>query len=228
MSALASRHVLHRTDLNVQVCNLLRDRIVAGTLAPQQRLTIHGLAAELGVSRTSTALTRLVEEGLISLRPRRGYYVTALTQKQVNDAYGVRLSLEIMAAEETVARLDDDQIRRLRTLAHAARSLPRRRADIRRWHGANQALHEYQVDLAGNPTASAIFRRLSVNLMMEGALALEVDTEPSLVEVGGEHDEIVSAYEAGDVARAISALRNHNATCRRIAADTLARSGGTA
>jgi DNA-binding GntR family transcriptional regulator len=99
---------------------------------------------------------------------------------------------------------------------------------VREWHRANQALHEYQIDLAGNPTASTIFRRLSVNLLMERALALAGDTRPWLASVSSEHDEIVSAYEAGDLARALAALRTHNETGRGIATDTLARLGGTA
>ena len=43
-----------------------------------------------------------------------------------------------------------------------------------------------------------------------------------------DHDEIVSAYEAGDLTRTLAALRKHNATGRRIAAETLARLGGSA
>ena len=89
-------------------------------------------------------------------------------------------------------------------------------------------MHEYQIDLAGNPTASAIFRRLSVNLLMERALALAGDTGPWLADVGAEHDEIVAAYEAGDLTRTLAALRKHNATGRRSAAETLVRLGGSA
>jgi DNA-binding GntR family transcriptional regulator len=212
------------------VYNLLRDRLVSGTLEPRQKLSLHELAGELGVSRSpvSHALTRLVDEGLISVQPRKGYFVTPLTQKHVSDAYDVRLSLELMAAEQTVARLDEQQLGRLRVLADATLPLPRNREAVREWHRANQALHEYQIDLAGNPTASAIFRRLSVNLLMERALALAGDTGPWHADVGADHDEIVSAYEAGDLAHTLAALRDHNATGRRVATETLARLGGSA
>jgi DNA-binding GntR family transcriptional regulator len=230
MSTIESPPLPRRADLNGQVYDLLRDRLVSGTLAPRQKLSLHELAAELGVSRSpvSHALTRLVDEGLISVQPRKGYFVTPLTQKHVSDAYDIRLSLELMAAEQTVARLDDARLARLRTLADATLPLPRHRDDVREWHRANQALHEYQIDLAGNPTASAIFRRLSVNLLMERALALAGDTGPWLADVGADHDEIVSAYEAGDLPRTLAALRRHNATGRGIANETLARLGGSA
>jgi DNA-binding GntR family transcriptional regulator len=99
---------------------------------------------------------------------------------------------------------------------------------VRAWHQANQALHEYQVDLAANPTASTIFRRLSVNLLMERALALAGDTGPWLADVHAEHQQIIAAYEAGDLPRALEALRAHNLTGRQIAARTLAQLGGSA
>ena len=227
---LAPRSGRHRVDHNDQVYETLRSGLVSGSLAPGRKLSLHALADELGVSRSPVyhALTRLVDEGLVSVQPRRGYSVTPLTQKIMNDAYDVRLALELMSAEKTVGRLDDGQLARLRELATATVTLPARGIDVHAWHRANQALHEFQVDLVGNPTASAIFGKLSVNLLMERALTLAGDTGPGHDEVGAEHEEIAAAYEAGDVRRTLEALRNHNDTGRRIAAETLVRLGGSA
>lgn len=230
MPILELNVLLHRVDLNDQVYDTLRDCLVSGTLKPREKLSLHRLAGSLGVSRSPVyhALTRLVEEGLVSVERRRGYYVTPLTQKVVSDAYDVRLALELMAAQKTVARLDEQQLARLRELAATTLPVPTQATDVHEWHRANQALHEYQIDLAGNPVASAIFRRLSVNLLMERALALAGGRGPWLGDVNAEHKEIVAAYEAGDVGRALDALHRHNETGRRIAADALARLGGTA
>ncbi len=148
-----------------------------------------------------------------------------LTKKLVSDAYDVRLALELMAAEQVVGRLEKEQLSRLRNLATA---VPREPQNVRTWHKANQALHEYQIDLADNRTASSIFRRLSVNLLMERALTLARDTGPWLRAVNAEHEAIVAAYEAGDLGRALQAVRAHNQTGRQIAERTLAQLGGTA
>lgn len=220
---------LVHADLNEQVYDVLRGWLVSGRLRPREKLSLQQVAADLGVSRSPVyhALTRLVDEGLVSVQPRRGYFVTPLTQKLVSDAYDVRLSLELMAAEKTVGRLDDEQLARFRGLATATLPVPTHAAGVHRWHQANQALHEFHVDLAGNPTASRIFRRLSVNQLMERALALAGDTGP-WADVNPEHEEIVAAYEAGDLPRALEALRAHNRTGRQIAARTLAQLGGSA
>ncbi|MGF0315406.1 GntR family transcriptional regulator [Nocardia fluminea] len=64
----------------------IRADIVACRLAPGQRLTERGLAAELGlgVSPVRDALTRLDHEGLVRTIPRKGYQVTPLTIKSVD------------------------------------------------------------------------------------------------------------------------------------------------
>ncbi|MHB8650962.1 MAG: GntR family transcriptional regulator [Gaiellaceae bacterium] len=230
MSTAEAPSLLSRSDLNDQVYEVVRDWLVSGRLKPREKLSLHCVAEQLGVSRSPVyhALTRLAEEGLVSVQPRRGYYVTPLTQKLVSDAYDIRLALELMAAEQTVGRLDDAQLARLRELGRATLPVPISADTVRAWHKANQALHEYQVDLAGNPTASAIFRRLSVNLLMERALALAGDTGPWLADVHSEHEAIVAAYEAGGRDRVLDALRAHNATGRQIAARALAQLGGSA
>jgi DNA-binding GntR family transcriptional regulator len=230
MSTTSAPSLLNHSDLNDQVYGVLRGWLGSGRLKPREKLSLQRLAEELGVSRSPVyhALTRLVEEGLVSVQPRRGYSVTPLTPKLVSDAYDVRLALELMAAEQTVGRLDRGRLACLRKLAAATLPVPTGTESVRAWHHANQALHEYQIDLAGNPTASAIFRRLSVNLLMERALALVGDSGPWLADVHAEHEVIVAAYEAGDRARVLEALRAHNDTGRRIAERALARLGGSA
>ena len=65
----------HPANLNERVYDELRDaRAHARRSRPGAKLSLHVLAAELGVSRSPVhhALTRLVSEGLLTVRPRRG------------------------------------------------------------------------------------------------------------------------------------------------------------
>jgi DNA-binding GntR family transcriptional regulator len=217
-------------DLNERVYTTLRVWLGTGELKPREQLSLERVASKLNVSRTPVyhALTRLVEEGLVSVQARRGYFVTPLTQKMVSDAYDVRLALELSAAEKTVGRLDEDQLLQLRRLSRATEAVTDSAREVHAWHQANQALHEYQIDLAANPTMSRIFRRLSINLLMERALTLAADAGRWLPTVNTDHEEIVSAYEAGDLPRATAALRAHNATGRQVASRALAHIGGSA
>ena len=84
--------MLPRTNLNEQVYETLRQRVLRRDPGPGAKLSLHELATELGVSRSPVhhALTRLVSEGLLSVKARRGYYVTPVTPKTVINGYDVR------------------------------------------------------------------------------------------------------------------------------------------
>ncbi|WP_063050843.1 GntR family transcriptional regulator [Nocardia arthritidis] len=67
----------------------LRSDIVSCRLAPGQRLTERSLAEDtgFGISPVRDALTRLDHEGLVRTLPRKGYQVTPLTLKSVDDVF---------------------------------------------------------------------------------------------------------------------------------------------
>ena len=96
-----------RTNLNDRVYETLKQRLVQRELGPGEKVSLHELAAELGVSTSPVhhALTRLVAEGLPTVKSRRGYYVTALTEAAIAEGYDVRLALELQAAESAVGRV---------------------------------------------------------------------------------------------------------------------------
>jgi DNA-binding GntR family transcriptional regulator len=213
---------LRRTNLNERVYEELRAQLLTRQHAPGTKLSLHQLAAELDVSRSPVhhALTRLVAEGLLSVRPRRGYYVSPVTARGVAEGYEVRLALELRAAEDTVGRLSPEQLDRLDAL------LERTAAAIshEEWDSANAAFHEYQVDLAGNALLSSMYRSLSVNMMMQVIRGGHVEGHADLVT---EHRRIVEAFHAGDLTAAETAIRAHMETGKRIALEAIERAGGT-
>jgi DNA-binding GntR family transcriptional regulator len=211
-----------RANLNEQVYETLRSRLLARSPGPGAKLSLHELAAELGVSRSPVhhALTRLVSEGLLTVKARRGYYVTPVTAAALAEGYDVRLALELHAADRTVGRLDGEQLARLRGLHEGAAAA----LSHEEWDTANAAFHEYQVDLVGNDLLSRFYRELSVNLMMQVIRGGRLEKSEELTR---EHERIVAGFEAGDRAAAKEAIAAHIATGRRIALDAIERAGGT-
>src|SRR3954463_12377640 len=74
----------------------LRHEIVMLHLRPGARLSENELAARFGTSRAPVreALIRLVEDGLIEVRPQRGSFVSRISLKAVERARFVREALE--------------------------------------------------------------------------------------------------------------------------------------
>jgi len=213
--------LLPRANLNDQVYETLRQRILTRDPGPGAKLSLHELAAELGVSRSPVhhALTRLVSEGLLSVKARRGYFVTPVNAHALVEGYEVRLALELHAAEVAVDTASDDQIGELRRRHEATVDA----ISHEEWDAANAAFHEAQVDLAGNGLLSRVYRELSVNLMMQVIRGGKLEGGSYLPT---EHGAIVDAYEAGDLAAAQDAIRTHIASGRRIALEAIEASGG--
>ncbi len=213
---------LSGTNLNELVYDQLRARILTRQEPAGTKLSLHALADEIGVSRSPVhhALTRLVSEGLLTVRPRRGYYVSPITARAVAEGYDVRLALELLAAERAVGNLDGSQLARFAELLDATDAA----MSHAEWDAANASFHEHQIDLAANALLSRFYRELSVNLMMQVIRGGHVESYASLVT---EHRRIVEAFVAGDPGEAERAIRGHIETGRRIALDAIERAGGT-
>ena len=212
---------LSRVNLNERVYDELRTRVLTRQHPPGGKISLHALADELGVSRSPVhhALTRLVSEGLLTVRPRRGYYVTPVTAQAVAEGYDVRLALELLAAERTVGALDEPALRAFETLLQGTAAA----ISHEQWDSANAAFHEFQIDVAENALLSSFYRELSVNLMMQVIRAGRVEGHANLVT---EHGRIVEAFAAGDHEAAERAIRAHIDTGRRIALEAIERAGG--
>jgi len=212
---------LTRTNLNDRVYDTLKRRFVRREVGPGEKVSLHELAAELGVSRSPVhhALTRLVSEGLLSVKSRRGYYVTPLTQVAVVEGYDVRLALELRAAETAVGHVEREALDRFRELQLASADA----VSHEEWDAANAAFHEYQVDLAGNSLLSRFYRELSVNLMMQVIRGGKLEGGAYLAT---EHEAIVDAYLREDLDAARAAIAAHIETGRRIALEALGAADG--
>ena len=208
-------------NLNEQVYDELRGQLLTREHRPGAKLSLHALATELGVSRSPVhhALTRLVAEGLLTVRPRRGYYVTPITAKALAEGYEVRLALELLAAELTAGRLESPDLHAFESLLEGTAAA----ISHEQWDSANGAFHEYQIDLAGNALLSKVYRELSVNLLMQVIRAGHVEGHANLVT---EHRRIVEAFVTGDRVAVERAIRAHIETGRRIALDAIERAGG--
>jgi DNA-binding GntR family transcriptional regulator len=208
-------------NLNERVYDELRARLLTRQEPAGGKLSLHALATQLGVSRSPVhhALTRLVAEGLLTVRPRRGYYVTPVTAAAVDEGYDVRLALELLAAERGLERVDDEELERFTELLDATDAA----ISHEEWDAANAAFHEFQIDLAGSELLSRFYRELSVNLMMQVIRGGQIEGHANLVT---EHGRIVNAFRSGELAAAERAIREHVETGRRIALDAIERAGG--
>ena len=92
--------------------------IFSGALQAGQALRQEEIARQLGLSRLPVreALNRLATEGLVELKPRRGFFVVSLKPDEIEDIFEMRAMLEARAGQLATERMtaqDADAVDRL-------------------------------------------------------------------------------------------------------------------
>ncbi len=191
-----------------EVAERLRSRIFAHEFQPGAWIDEQALAEEYGISRTPLreALKVLAAEGLVTLKPRRGCYVTELTERDLDEIFPVLALLEGRCAYEAAQKTTEADLKRLEKLhedleKHAARG------DIARFFETNQSFHRAVQDLAGNRWLTQLIAdmRKVLKLTRHQSLRLEGRIEQSLKE----HRAILAALRRGDAERAEQRMREH-------------------
>lgn len=93
----------------------IRDNILKGKYKEHEELRENTIGKELGVSRTPVreALRQLELEGLVSIIPNKGAYVTGISQKDVSDIYVIRSMLEGLCARWATEYITEEQLDQL-------------------------------------------------------------------------------------------------------------------
>ena len=139
--------------------NRLRQMIVAGDLAPGQRISEREIGEQLdGLSRTPLreAFKMLAAEGLVTISPNRGATVTALSMAEVEDTIELLIGLEGIAAMAACEHLSEAQFAQIDEL-HQRMAAAYRGEQLMEYFELNQAIHQRIVDAAGNRVLSRIY-----------------------------------------------------------------------
>jgi DNA-binding GntR family transcriptional regulator len=112
-----------RKTLSAQVYERIRAAIVQQILTPGQRIDQNKLADDLQVSLVPVreALKTLEAEGLVSIIPRRGAFVTELSLKDLADLYFARQLIEGEATYQAVDRMTAEHFGSMERLAQQMR-----------------------------------------------------------------------------------------------------------
>ena len=145
MSALS----LAPRALYEEVAELLRQRIFARELAPGSWIDEMRLAEEYGISRTPLreALKVLATEGLVTMKMRRGAYVTEVNDKDQRDVYHLLSLLESDAAGVVAAHASDAELAELNDIHQ---ELAAAVGNTDKFFAINERFHMRLLEIANN------------------------------------------------------------------------------
>jgi DNA-binding GntR family transcriptional regulator len=216
---------LVHNSLHDEVAAKLREQIFAGDLLPGSFIDEVALVASLQISRTPLreALKVLAAEGLVRHEPRRGSFVSQVTEQDLDEIFPVIALLEGRCAFEAAHNATDADLVALETL-HERLQKHAKLGRINEYYSANFAIHEAIILLANNKwLAQAIgdLRKI-VKLARLQQLHAPGRLEQSL----SEHLAVFAALKARDGESADMAMRTH-ITRQRVALRELARAQQT-
>ena len=126
----------------------------------------------------------------------------------VDEAFDLRMALELGAAQLTMGRLSSGQLIRFRQLAEATAPFVsgQRFIDVARYIEANHAFHMFTIEASGNAQLIVLYRQLAVQDYIARALTDQIEIVGDIVQ---QHRDIVGAFELGDLNKARDVIALH-------------------
>ena len=148
-------------DIDIQIQKPLRElvyqelkhKILTGEIASQTRLMEIDLADKMNVSRTPIreALKQLEQDGLVTIEPRHGAYVSRISTKDLYNVFEVREDLEGLAAFLAAQRITEDKKGYLLELVRKYEDAVEKGAK-EEIVALDEEYHKYIVSCSGNST----------------------------------------------------------------------------
>jgi DNA-binding GntR family transcriptional regulator len=203
---MASAVSLAPRALYEEVAEQLRQRIFQRELQPGSWIDEVKIAHEFGISRTPLreALKVLAAEGLVTMKVRRGAYVTEVSETDLADVYHLLSLLESDAAGVVAQKATDEQVKELQQLH---KELEASHAHRDRFFALNERFHMRLLEIAGN--------RWRDQLVADLRKVMKLNRHNSLLKAGRvkesmlEHRAIMEAIAQRDAKLAVKRMQDH-------------------
>ncbi|MGH3801752.1 MAG: GntR family transcriptional regulator [Pseudonocardiaceae bacterium] len=141
-----------RAQLSTEVESYVREQILTGEFPAGSRVRAENLAEDLGISPTPVreALQALRGQGFLSLEPRKGFRVLALSDQDIDDVFLAQAFLAGQLARRAATNLTDDQLDNL-TQMHDEIDQAAARRDSEAVQDLNDSFHRIINKSAGSP-----------------------------------------------------------------------------
>ena len=182
----------------------LRARVLNGQIDAGYGLTETDVAEEYEVSRPTakTAISQLVQEGLLRREAHKSAHVPNLSREDVEDLFLVRMPLELEVVKLVVGRtIPQDAVDAIRDLSHVDPE-----ADHSEFVEADLRFHRALVGAVDSPRLTRLYQALSGEIhlsMVQSRYALGRDR------IVDEHSSVLQAMRDGDADLAQSLMRAH-------------------
>ncbi len=201
---------------NQETLARLRGDILAGRLAPGQKLAFADLCKTYGVSVgvIREALSALVEQGLVLSAPQQGFRVTMISAADLVHLTDARRELETLALRRSIADGTLDWESNLVSAHHRLANTPLTSPDepgrlSEDWVEAHSFFHEKLLEGCTNPRITAIATNLRASAELYRQWSVSLHHGAGARDISGEHQHMMEAALARDTETAVRLLNEH-------------------
>lgn len=190
--------------------NAIRKAILEGVYRPGESVRQEALARVFSVSRVPVreALSRLEAEGLLVLRPRRGYIVKELDTQEIVEIFEMRAAMEEHAAYVATKARKPSDVQQVKSLLESLGKISSGSlADAPEWVKINRRFHNRIFASSRRTHLCQAIR--NYRDWVDGYIRLEIAMTGRLADAHREHCEIVKAFADGDADLAAHLSRAH-------------------
>lgn len=187
----------------------LKNAIINLELKPGQLITEEEISNILGVSRTPirTAFSNLQHDGLISIIPGKGTFVSEITEKQVEDLMNVRELLEGLSAQLAARERIEEDLENLRYMMYRQEeSVKGKYKNIKFYLDIDSEFHKYIASIGKN---EYLEKQLSSTLANTRRFLNALTPDTVLEEVLVEHNKLYEYIKKQDEAKAREHMKKH-------------------
>lgn len=202
--------------LRDQVAHELRAALTAGELRPGTVYSAPALAARYGVSATPVreAMLELAREGLVEAVRNKGFRITRITERDLDESAEIRSLIEIPTVGRVTELAAPEQLRALRPAAEETVTAAREH-DLPSYLEADSRFHLGLLALAGNEHLVRVVSELRKRTLLFG-LAGPERNGGLLVASAQQHIALLDIMLGGDAAAAREHMREHLAHARSL------------
>jgi DNA-binding GntR family transcriptional regulator len=206
--------LIQKRPLKEDIFDVLHEKILAGIYKPGDWLRQEDIATQLGVSMTPVreGLDLLVSAGLAERVPYRGVRVREMSTKDVVEAYGLRLILEALIAQEAARNITPEQVAGLESMLEEMK----KHDTLKEVSSERKSSREFHSAIAEATKNDLLIKLYAVVanafpdwLLYEALFRYPELITDSMASTYREHVAIVEALKTGDSERAIQKSIEH-------------------
>ncbi len=224
---MKKRAIEQHQTLREKILETIRDAILKGQLKPGEKVAEPELAERFGISRTPIreAFRQLESEGYLTVVPRKGAVVTALSERAVEEFYAIKSILEGYAAQISAENMTEKDITKLETINIRLKKLAEQ-GDVKTFFKVHNEFHDIFIKAAGNEKLAEIIHQmmLKFNRFRLASIALPGRMEISVKE----HDALIKAFRRKDGAAADALVRKTASFGGQVLIQSMAKHEGRA